>query len=76
MGGGKEKSRSRRPQDDGGRDDGGVPRRRGRPSRPVSVAVSYRPQSDQEEQQCNDAIRLLLASMVRSRMGRYEEEET
>lgn len=64
------------PQQAGGLDDGGVPRRRGRRPRQVPVAVSYRPQMPEEEQQCKDALRLLLASMVRSRLGGHEEEET
>ena len=73
---GNEKGRPHLPQQGGGLDDGGVPRRRGRRPRQVPVAVSYRPQNPEEEQQCKDALRLLLASMVRRRMGGHEEEET
>lgn len=77
MGDGKGNGGSRRPQDDGGRDDGGVPRRRGRPSRPVSVAVSYRPRSEGEDnKEFNDAVRMLIASMVRERMATTREVET
>lgn len=53
-----------------------VSRHRGRPPRQVRVAVAYRPQDPEEELDCNDALRLLLASMVRSRLGGQEEEET
>lgn len=73
---GMKKGEPHLPQQGGGLDDGGVPRLRGRRPRQVPVAVSYRPQTPEEEQQCNDALRLLLASMVRSRLGGHEEEET
>ena len=53
-----------------------VSRRRGRPPRQVRVSVAYRPQGPEEDLDCNDALRLLLASMVRSRLGGQEEEET
>lgn len=73
---GNEKSRPRQPQQGGGYDDGGVPRRRGRRPRQVPVSVTYRPQTKEEVQLCTDALRLLVSSMVRRRMGEYEEEET
>lgn len=69
MGDGKEKGGSHRSQDGGGRGERAVPPRRGRPSRPVSVAVSYRPQTEEEENAINEAIRLMLREMVRRRMG-------
>jgi len=73
---GNEKGEPRLPQNGG--DQGGeiVSRRRGRPPRQVRVTVAYRPQDPEEELDCNDALRLLLASMVRSRLGGQEEEET
>lgn len=69
MGDGKGKSGSHRSQEGGDREDGVVPRRRGRPSRPVSVAVSYRPRTEEEENAINEAIRLMLREMVRRRMA-------
>lgn len=66
---GKGKGGSHRSQEGGDRDDGGVPRRRGRPSRPVSVAISYRSRTEEEEKAINEAIRLMLREMVRRRMG-------
>jgi len=73
---GNEKGEPRLPQSGGGRTGEIVSRRRGRPPRQVRVAVAYRPQDLEEELDCNDALRLLLASMVRSRLGGQEEEET
>lgn len=73
---GSRKGEPNLPQQGGGLDDGGVPGRRGRRPRQVPVVVSYRRQVPEEEQQCNDALRLLLASMVRSRLGGHREEET
>lgn len=49
--------------------------RRGRPGRAVRVEVEYRPQSSEEEQNLNDALRLVLASMVRRRLGKSKENE-
>ena len=55
--------------------------RRGRPARAVRavravrVEVEYRPQSSEEEQNLNDALRLVLASMVRRRLGMNKENE-
>ena len=65
---GSEKGRPYLPQNNGGRDDGGVTRRRGRPSRQVRIAVSYRPRSDKEDKETEEAVRLLLREMVRRRM--------
>lgn len=73
---GNEKGRPHLSQSGGGQAGEIVSRRRGRPSRQVRVAVAYRPQDPEEELDCNDALRLLLASMVRRRMGGQEEEET
>jgi hypothetical protein len=73
---GNEKGRPHLPQTGGGQTGEIVSRRRGRPPRQVPVSVSYIRQNPEEEQQCNDALRLLLASMVRRRMGGHEEEET
>ncbi len=73
---GMEKGEPHLPQSDGDQTGKIVSRRRGRPPRQVPVAVSYRQQNPEEKQQCNDALRLLLASMVRSRMDGHEEEET
>lgn len=56
-------------QDDGGRGDGGVPRRRGRPPRRGRVAVEYRPWTGEEEKKAKEAVRQLLREMVRRRMG-------
>ena len=73
---GKEKGEPHLPQSSGDQCSEVVSRRRGRPPRQVRVAVAYRPQDPEEELDCNDALRLLLASMVRSRLGGQEEEET
>lgn len=73
---GNEKGRPHLPQTGGGQSGEIVSCRRGRPPRQVRVAVAYRPQDPEEELGCNDALRLLLASMVRSRLGGQEEEET
>lgn len=73
---GNEKGEPHLPQSGGDQSGEIVSRRRGRPPRQVRVAVAYRPQDPQEELDCNDALRLLLASMVRSRLGGQEEEET
>jgi len=53
-----------------------VSRRRGRRPRQVGVAVSYRPRNPEEDKQFNDAVRMLIASMVRERMAATKEEET
>lgn len=50
-------------------------RRRGRPSRAVRIQAEYRPMTPEEEQSLNDALRLVLASMVRRRMGMSKENE-
>jgi len=73
---GMEKGEPHLPQSGGDQSGEIVSRRRGRPPRQVRVAVAYRPQDPEEELDCNDALRLLLASMVRRRMGGHEEEET
>ena len=73
---GNEKGEPHLPQSGGDQSGEIVSRRRGRPPRQVRVAVAYRPQDPEEELDCNDALRLLLASMVRSRLGGQEEEET
>ena len=73
---GNEKGRPHLPQTGGDQTGEIVSRRRGRPPRQVRVTVAYRPQDPEEELDCNDALRLLLASMVRSRLGGQEEEET
>ena len=73
---GNEKGEPRLPQSGGDQSGEIVSRRRGRPPRQVRVAVAYRPQNPEEELDCTDALRLLLASMVRRRMGGQEEEET
>lgn len=57
-----------------GLDDGGVSRRRGRPSRRIQVAVEYRSQTKEEVTSTTTAVRLLLREMVRRRMGFTEEE--
>jgi len=66
----------RLPAQVGGRGDEVGPRRRGRPSRRVGVAVSYRPRSSEEENQFKEAVRMLIASMVRERMATTKEVET
>ena len=73
---GNEKGEPHLPQSGGDQSGEIASRRRGRPPRQVRVAVAYRPQDPEEELDCNDALRLLLASMVRSRLGGQEEEET
>ncbi len=73
---GMEKGEPHLPQSGGDQSGEIVSRRRGRPPRQVRVAVAYRPQDPEEELDCNDALRLLLASMVRRRMGGHDEEET
>lgn len=73
---GNEKGELHLSQSGGGQTGEIFSRRRGRPPRQVRVAVAYRPQDPEEELDCNDALRLLLASMVRSRLGGQEEEET
>lgn len=73
---GMEKGEPHLPQSGGDQSGEIVSRRRGRPPRQVRVAVAYRPQDPEEELDCNDALRLLLASMVCSRLGGQEEEET
>ena len=73
---GMEKGEPHLPQSGGDQSGEIFSRRRGRPPRQVRVAVAYRPQDPEEELDCNDALRLLLASMVRRRMGGHEEEET
>jgi hypothetical protein len=71
-----EKGEPHLPQSGG--DQGGeiVSRSRGRPPRQVGVAVSYRPRSPEEDKQFNDAVRMLIASMVRERMATTKEVET
>lgn len=73
---GNEKGRPHLPRQGGGLDDGGVPRRRGRRPRQVRVAVSYRPRSPEEDKQFNDAVRMLIASMVRERMATTRRDES
>ena len=73
---GNEKGEPRLPQTGGVQRGEIVSRRRGRQPRQVRIAVAYRPQDPEEELNCDDALRLLLASMVRSRLGGQEEEET
>ncbi len=73
---GMEKGEPHLPQSGGDQSGEIVSRRRRLPPRQVRVAVAYRPQDPEEELDCNDALRLLLASMVRRRMGGHEEEET
>lgn len=71
---GNEKGRPHLPQY-GGQPGEIVSRRRGRPPRQVGVAVSYRPRSPEEDKQFNDAVRMLIASMVRERMAATKEVE-
>ena len=73
---GNEKSRPYLPQSGEGQSGEIVSRRRGRPPKQIPVAVSYRPQSLEEEHIGNYALRLLLASLVRSRLGEPKEKET
>ena len=73
---GNEKGEPHLPKSGGGQCDEIISRRRGRRPRQVPVSVSYRRQNPEEEQQCNDILRILLASMVRRRMGGHEEVET
>jgi hypothetical protein len=73
---GMEKGEPHLSQAGGGQAGEIVSRRRGRPPRQARVAVAYRPLDPEEELDCNDALRLLLASMVRSRLGGQEEAET
>ena len=61
---------------DGGQGEEVGPRRRGRPSRRVGVAVSYRPRNSEEEKQFKEAVLMLIASMVRERMATTQEVET
>lgn len=60
----------------GNRGDEVGPLCRGRPSRRVGVAVSYRPRTSEEEKHFNDAVRMLIVSMVRERMATIKEVET
>ena len=73
---GMEKSEPRLPQSGGDQSGEIVSRRRGRPPRQIRVAVSYRPRSPEEDKQFNDAVRMLIASMVRDRMAATKEVET
>ena len=73
---GMEKDEPHLPQSGGDQSGEIVSRRRGRPPRQVRVAVSYRPRSPEEEKQFNDAVRVLIASMVRERMATTKEVET
>lgn len=70
------KGRPHLPQSSGGHNSEIVSRGRGRPPRQVGVAVSYRPRSPEEDKQFNDAVRMLIASMVRERMATTKEVET
>lgn len=73
---GNEKGEPHLPQSDGGQVGEIVTRRRGRPPRQVRVAVAFRPRSPEEDKQFNDAVRLLITSMVRERMAATKEVET
>lgn len=73
---GNEKGEPRLPHTCGDQRGEIVSRRRGRPPRQVRVAVSYRPRSPEEDKQFNDAVRMLIASMVRERMAATKEVET
>jgi hypothetical protein len=73
---GNTRSRPHLSQSCGVQSDEIVSRRRGRPSRQVGVAVSYRPRTTKEEKQFNDAVRMLIASMVRERTATTREAET
>jgi hypothetical protein len=64
------------PKRDGGQSGEIVSRRRGRPPRQVRVGVSYRASTPEGEKKLNDAIRTLIASMVRERMADTKEIET
>lgn len=73
---GNEKSEPHLPQLDGDQSGKIVSRRRGRPPRQVRVAVSYRPRNPEEDKQFNDAVRMLIASMVRERMATTRRDES
>jgi hypothetical protein len=73
---GNEKGRPHLPQSGGGQNSEIVSRRRGRPPRQVRVAVSYRPRNPEEDKQFNDAVPMLIVSMVRERMATIKEVET
>lgn len=73
---GNEKGRPHLPQSGGVQNCEIVSRGRGRPPRQIGVAVSYRPRSPEEDKQFNDAVRMLIASMVRERMATTKEVET
>jgi hypothetical protein len=73
---GNEKGEPHLPQSGGDQSGEIVSRRRGRPPRQVRIAVAYRPQDPEEDKQFNDAVRLLIASMVRERMAATKEVET
>jgi len=53
-----------------------IPRRRGRPARKIKVLVSCRAADRNEDKELEESIRLVIASIVRSRMGTIKEEET
>ena len=73
---GNEKGEPRLPQTGGDQRGEIVSRRRGRPPRQVRVTVAYRPRSPEEDKQFNDAVQMLIASMVRDRMAATKEVET
>lgn len=73
---GKKKGEPHLPQYGGGQNSEIVSRGRGRPPRQVGVAVSYRPRSPEEDKQFNDAVQMLIVSMVRERMATTKEVET
>ena len=76
MNGGTEEVRPHLHQSAGGESGETVSRRRGRPPTQVGIAVSYRPRDPKEDKQFIDAVRMLVASMVRERMATTEEVET
>ena len=73
---GNEKGEPHLPQSGGGQSSEIVSRGRGRPPRQVGAAVSYRPRSPEEDKQFNDAVRMLIASMVRERMATTRRDES
>jgi len=73
---GNEKGEPHPPHAGGDQSGETVSRRRGRPPRRVGVAVSYRPRRPEEDNQFNDAVRMLIASMVRERTATTKEDET
>ena len=73
---GNEKGEPHLPQSGGDQSGEIVSRRRGRPPRQVRVAVAFRPRSPEEDKQFNEAVRMLIASMVRERVATTKEVET